>query len=221
MKKNFTLTICLFISAAAFSQTKPVFGIKAGLTSSGIKGDASSSLSNLLDYTNNMVTTKNRTGFFAGGYATIPIAENFSIEPGLYYTQKGYELDGDLNIKGIGFLGANAKAQLQSQYLDIPVLLKANFDGLQLFAGPQISYLMKVNLHSTAGVLGFNILNSNIDASNQFNKVDIGVTGGIGYQLSNGFNISASYDYGLSKIDANKNLNAYNRGIKVGVGIHF
>ena len=221
MKKNFTLTICLFISAAAFSQTKPVFGIKAGLTSSGIKGDASSSLSNLLDYTNNMVTTKNRTGFFAGGYATIPIAENFSIEPGLYYTQKGYELDGDLNIKGIGFLGANAKAQLQSQYLDIPVLLKANFDGLQLFAGPQISYLMKANLHSTAGVLGFNILNSNIDASNQFNKVDIGVTGGIGYQLSNGFNISASYDYGLSKIDANKNLNAYNRGIKVGVGIHF
>jgi hypothetical protein len=34
----------------------------------------------------------------------------------LYYSQKGYELKGALNVKGIGFLGANAKAKLNAQY---------------------------------------------------------------------------------------------------------
>ncbi|MEO5943169.1 MAG: porin family protein [Ferruginibacter sp.] len=221
MKKIFTLSILSFVTAISFAQTNISFGIKAGLSSSGIKGDASTSLSNLLDYTNGMVTTKNRTGYFAGGYASIPVSKNISVEPGLYYTQKGYELDGELNIKGLSFLGANAKAQLQSQYLDIPVLLKVELDGLQIFAGPQFSYLLNSNLHTTAGALGFNILKSNIDATSQFNKWDAGVTAGIGYKITNGLNISASYDYGLSKIDANKSLSAYNRGLKVGIGFSF
>lgn len=221
MKKNFTFIVCYFISAITFAQTKPSFGIKAGLSSSGLQGDAVKSLGSLIDLSNGMITTGNRNGYFAGGYVGIPMGKNISIEPGLYYTQKGYELRGALNIKGLAFLGANAKSQLQSQYLDIPLLLKADFGGLQLFAGPQFSYLMNANLHSTAGALGFNILNNNTDATGQFNRWDAGVTGGAGYQFTNGLNLSASYDYGLSKIDVNKNLNAYNRGVKVGIGFRF
>ena len=59
-----------------------------------------------------------------------------------------------------------------------------------------------------------------MDATAQFNRWDAGVTGGIGYQFSNGMNISASYDMGLTKIDANRNVNAYNRGIKIGIGVN-
>lgn len=220
MKKNFTLILC-FISAIAFAQTKPSFGVKAGLSYAGLQGDAVKSLGNLLDFSNGRITAGNRTGYFAGGYTNLPISKNISVEPGLYYTQKGYELKGALNIKGLDFLGANAKSQLQSQYLDIPLLIKADIGGLQLFAGPQFSYLMNANLHTTAGALGFNLLNNNTDATAQFNRWDAGVTGGIGYQFINGLNLSASYDYGLSKIDGNKNLNAYNRGLKVGIGFRF
>ena len=220
MKKNFTLTLC-FISAIAFAQTKPSFGVKAGLSYAGLQGDAVKSLGNLLDFSNGRITTGNRTGYFAGGYINLPISKNISVEPGLYYTQKGYELKGALNIKGLDFLGANAKSQLQSQYLDIPILIKADLGGLQIFAGPQFSYLMNANLRTTAGALGFNLLNNNTDATAQFNRWDAGVTGGIGYQFTNGLNLFASYDYGLSKIDVNKNLNAYNRGLKVGIGLRF
>jgi len=53
--------------------------------------------------------------------------------------------------------------------------------------------------------LGINLLNNKIDATNQFNRWDAALTGGIGYQFSNGINLTASYDYGLSKLDANKN----------------
>ena len=208
------------ICAVAFAQ-KPSFGVRAGLASYSIKGDASNSLKSILEYTNGMVTTSGRTGFFGGAYASIPLGGGFSFEPGLYYTQKGYTMKGDLNIKGLEFLAANATAKLQSDYLDIPVLLKADLGGLQVFVGPQFSYLMKSNLKTTAGALGFNVLDKTFDMTTNFNKWDMGVTGGIGYQFSNGINVNASYDYGLSKIDANKNFDAYNRGFKVGLGLKF
>ncbi len=188
---------------------------------SGIRGDASDNLSQLIEKTNGIIQTADRTGFFAGVNADIPLAKNFSVEPGLYYAQKGYDLKGDFNIKGLDFLGANAKASLQTQYIDMPVLLKGNFGGLQIFAGPQISYLAGANLKTTAGLLGVDLLNKTVDATNQFNRWDAGLTGGIGYQFTNGLNIMASYDYGLMKMDANENVKAYNRGIKLGIGVNF
>ena len=208
-------------SVITFSQTTPSFGIRAGVSSASMKGDAASSLNDLLDFTNGRITTGNHTGFFGGGYVSIPVTEQFSVEPALYYTQKGYELRGELNVKGLDFLGANAKAKLTSSYIDLPILLKGNFSGFQVFAGPQISYLTKADLRTTAGLLGFNLLNKTMDATEQFNRWDAGVTGGVGYQFANGLNISAAYDHGLSRADKNKNMEAYNRSFKVGIGISF
>ena len=221
MKKQVLLILSLIISTLSFSQSNISFGGRVGLSSAGIRGDAVNNLNNLLDFADGMITTGNVTGFFAGTYASIPVGGIMSVEPALYYSQKGYELKGKLNLKGMDFLGANAKAQLQSQYIDIPVLLKANIGGLQLFAGPQFSYLAHADLRTTAGVLGLNLLNSKIDATGQFNRWDAAVTGGIGYWFSNGINLMASYDYGLSKLDANKNIGAYNNAVKIGLGISF
>jgi hypothetical protein len=184
-------------------------------------GDAVKNLNKLLDFADGMVTTGSRMGFFAGTYANIPVTDMVSLEPALYYSQKGYELKGTLNVKGLEFVNANAKAQLQSHYVDMPVLLKANISGLQLFAGPQVSYLLQADLKSTAGVLGLNLLNSKMDATQQFNRWDVGVTGGVGYQFPNGINVMAAYDHGLSKADANKNFESYNRTFKVGIGLSF
>ncbi|MEO6456309.1 MAG: porin family protein [Ginsengibacter sp.] len=219
MKKQLLLIISIVISSLSFAQSNISFGARVGISSAGMRGDAVNNLNNLLTSTDGMVSTKNLTGYFAGIYAAIPVSNEVSIEPALYYSQKGYELKGALNIKGMDFLGANAKAQLQSQYMDLPVLLKVNMGGLQVFAGPQFSYLMHADLRTSAGILGINLLNSKMDATNQFNRWDAAVTGGIGYQFSNGINLMASYDYGLSKMDANRNVSSYNNVIKVGLGI--
>jgi hypothetical protein len=221
MKKLILLTTCIALSYIGFAQIKPAIRISAGLSSSSIKGETNSQLNDLLDYTNGMVTTKNHTGFFAGASAGIPLSKMMSIEPGIYYTQKGYELNGDLNFKSLSFLGANAKAKLQSSYIDIPVLLKANINGFQIFAGPQVSYLAKADLKASAGLLGFNLLNKTWDVTDQFNRWDMGVTGGIGYQLPNGLGVHFSYDRGLSKVDANKNTNSYNQVFKAGISYSF
>lgn len=224
MKKQFLLFSALAFSFMAMAQTAPsapVFGLRAGLSSSGMKGEAVNSLQGLLDYTDGMISKNNRTGVFASAYTAIPVSEAISIEPSLGYGQKGYELKGELNIKGAEFIGANAKAQLTTHYIDLPVVLKANLGGFQLFAGPQVSYLVQADLRTTAGVMGFNIFNRKMDATEQLNRWDAGVTGGVGYQFTNGLNITAAYDHGLSRTDANKDFEAYNRAFKVGIGFSF
>lgn len=221
MKNKILLILFTGLTSFAFAQQPIAFGIKAGLSYTGMRGDAVNNLSDLLDFTNGAITTNNRTGFYAGATVNIPLDALLSVEPGLLYTQKGYGLKGELNIKGLDFLGANAKAQLQSQYIDIPLLLKANLGAVKLFAGPQISYLMRADLRTTAGVLGINLLDRKMDATSQFNRWDAALTGGIGIGLSKNIDLTASYDYGLQRTDANNNINAYNNGFKVGLSVGF
>ena len=221
MKNKILLILSIFLASSTFAQVTPAFGVKAGAVISGMRGDAINSFNNVLDFTNGKVTTKDYTGFFAGGYVNVPMSENLSFEPGLYYSLKGYELQGSIGLKGADLLGVNAKAAIQTQYVDVPLLLKGNFGGFQVFAGPQVSYLASADLKTTAGVLGINLLNKTMDVTSAFNRWDMGVTGGIGYQFANGLNLSASYDYGLSKADANQRVNAYNRAVKIGLGITF
>jgi hypothetical protein len=219
MKKQILLLSALFASLFGMAQVAPSIGIRGGLTSAGVRGDAMANLNSLLDFTGGMLKTGNRTGFFVGPYVTLPVSEKFAIEPGLYYSQKGAALKGGLAVKAVELLGVNAHAQLNANYIDVPVLAKATFGGFQVFAGPQVSYLVQSNLKTTAGVLGINLLNKSWNVTDQFNRWDAGITGGIGYQFANGVNITAAYDHGLMRTDANKSMNSYNHAVKIGLGI--
>src|SRR5215217_6541488 len=121
MKKQILLIAFVAISTITIAQVKPTFGIRAGLSSATMQGDAINSLKNILDFSNGMITTGYRTGFFAGTYSTIPISNTISFEPAVYYSEKGYGVKGSLNLKGTDFLSVSAKSQLKSQYVDIPV----------------------------------------------------------------------------------------------------
>ena len=222
MKRQILLLASIAISTFAMAQQSKIsFGVRGGLSNSGMKGEAVDNLQNLVEVTDGMITTKNTSGFFAGAYTSIPVSEKVSIEPGIYYTQKGYELGGSLDLKGIEFLGIGAKLKLQSDYIDMPVLVKGNFNGFQVFGGPQLSYMTKADLQTKASILGINLLNKSIDVTDEFNRWDAAITGGVGYKFANGFNVSAQYDHGLSRVDKNKSVNSYNRAFKVGVGFEF
>src|SRR5688572_20115738 len=101
MKKGILLIIAFFFTFISFAQDKASFGIKGGFSSARMEGDAMNSLDNLVDLAGGRITTASRQGFFAGGNVSIPVSQNFSIEPGLYYTQKGYEMKGDLQWKEV------------------------------------------------------------------------------------------------------------------------
>ena len=82
------------ISLASFAQVKPTFGIRGGVSVANLKGSAVNSLQNLLGFTNGAITSTGHTGFFGGGYATIPASNQFSIEPAVYYSQKRLPVEG-------------------------------------------------------------------------------------------------------------------------------
>ena len=223
MKIKFTLVIIaitIFVSNAHAQAMG--YGVRAGMNYSTWKGDAVNSFNNVVDITNGYLTTSGKAGWYAGGFINVPLKENFSLEPGVFYSQKGYTLEGNLNFDKLNFLGASAKAQVQSHYIDFPVVIKATIgNGFQVYAGPQVSYLLKDNLHVDAGALGFSLFNRNIDLTNNFNRFDWALVGGIGYKLNNGLSVNAGYDFGLSRLDKNSNFKSYNRTLKLGIGFEF
>jgi len=89
MKNKILLIVAVLISSVSFAQTTPSFGVKAGILSSSMRGNAVDNFKNILDFSKGGITTKDYTGFFAGGYATIPVTENFSIKPEIFNSLKG------------------------------------------------------------------------------------------------------------------------------------
>ncbi|MDQ3276845.1 MAG: PorT family protein [Bacteroidota bacterium] len=219
MKKILFSSAFAFLSVAAMAQSTVSVGVRAGVTNSSVKGDAAESIQNLINYTGGAVSTQNKNGFYAGGFVSIPLSEQFSIEPGITYAQKGYTMRGQFGIEGTELV--SAKSELTLGYIELPVLAKANISGLQLFAGPQVSYLASADLDTKAGALGFNFIKDKRDVKSRFNDLDVSLTGGVGYQFTNGLRLEASYDHGLSRINSGQSLEAYNRAFKVGVGFKF
>jgi len=222
MRKIYLLATIFLMVGVAKVNAQLKYGVNAGLNHSTWKGDAVGSFENIIDLSNGYITPQARNGFYAGGFVEMPLGGRISLQPGVYYSQKGYTLKGSIAGDKFDFLGVNAKAQLQSHYIDVPLLLKAEVaKGLQVYAGPQLSYLVKNNLKMDAGLLGFSLLNTNMDITENFNRADVALTGGASYTFENGFSINAGYDHGLSRLDKNNNFKSYNRTFKVGVGFRF
>jgi hypothetical protein len=220
IRKIFFSIICVLMINSVYAQVS--YGVRSGVNFSKWQGEDLQVIEDLLDKTDGYVVTKGKTGWHVGGYVNIPISNTFSFEPGLAYSKKGYSIKGDLQIPVLKILAINAGVQVQQHYIDMPLVLKANvYKGLQVYAGPQVSYLVRSTLNAKLGVLGINIFNRGFGITERFNKVDLGLTGGIGYQFNNGLNVQAGYDYGLSTLDKNENYAAYNRVVKVSVGFSF
>jgi hypothetical protein len=221
MKSKFTL-IVIGLIIMNHSKAQISYGVQAGMNISNWKGDAMESLGNVVDLSKGFIGTKSRTGIHIGAYVKVPLTEQISFEPGLFYSQKGYAMNGDLKIDALKFLGVNASAKVESNYIDIPLMLNAEVaKGLHVYAGPQFSYLTGSNLHINTSVLGISLLNKRLDLTDNFNRMDVAIAGGVGYAFDNGFNIKAGYDYGLGKLDKNDNFKAYNRVVKLSLGFSF
>ena len=222
MRKIYLLATIVLLIGASKVNAQLRYGINAGLNHSTWKGDAVGSIENLVDLADGYITPQARNGFYAGGFVEMPLGGKISIQPGVYYSQKGYALKGSIAGDKFDFLGVSARAELQSHYIDVPLVIKAEIaKGLQVYAGPQLSYLVKNNLRMDAGLLGFSLLKTNMDVTENFNKADIGLVGGASYTFDNGFSINAGYDHGLSRLDKNGNFESYNRTVKIGVGYRF
>ncbi|MBC8083581.1 MAG: PorT family protein [Hymenobacter sp.] len=212
----------VYSSKSTSAAQGPQIGIRAGVNVSDWSGDAVQSVLDVADFTNGAVTKEMKPGFHVGMYATLPLGPGFAIEPGLSYSENGARLVGTLPFEPLDFLNARVTATSRMAYIDVPVLAKAYITpGFYLFAGPQASFLVSNKARVEASALGFSAYKQDFDIKDQFRPVDFGVVGGLGYQSSGGFGISAGYDYGLSSLDKNNRFDAQNRVIKASVNYSF
>ena len=154
------------------------FGVKGGVNFSNI-------------YNTEVDDNNVLTSFNAGFYASFPVGDILSIQPEILYSRKGGELDYDNAI-------TSGTSQFKLNYIEVPVLLKVNItENLNVHAGPYFSYLIDAEVSNDAEgeAIDFEDAYDNDD----FNKFDVGLAVGIGYDFGS-LGIGARYNYGFSTI---------------------
>ncbi|MCE7054941.1 PorT family protein [Algoriphagus sp. AGSA1] len=196
--KKVMLILALGLAAVQLSQAqssdKPGgFGVRGGASLFNFGGD---------DVSENSYT--NRVGFHVGGYAMLFMTDRLALEPGVYYSVKGTQNDDFIDSRAI------------LNYVDVPVLLRLYpSDGFNVFLGPQISFLANSKFE---GDFFGNTVSYDSDA---IKETDFGLVFGLGYNLPKGFNVQASYDYGVTPIFKDSDADVYNRGFKLSAGYTF
>jgi hypothetical protein len=196
--KKVSLIFALFLAFSLQSQAQNEdrrggIGIRAGAGFFSFGGENASNN----DY-------DNRVGYHVGLYNSFFLGSSIAIEPGVFYSFKGTQNE-DF---------ANSRAVLN--YVDIPVLLRLYVtDGLNIFLGPQVSFL-------TSSRFEGDLFGSTVAFDTEsIRSTDMGLLLGLGYNLPKGLNIQASYNYGLSPVFKNSNLDVYNRGYQLSLGFTF
>ncbi|QAR31626.1 PorT family protein [Ornithobacterium rhinotracheale] len=200
MKNKFILTavLCLafsvsFAQIGGFLQDTR-FGVKAGLNYSRVKDIHSESGS--------------RLGFNAGVQALIPVSygNEFFIQPEITYSQKGESNE----ISGEG------KEVYRMDYIDVPVLFKAYFserdtDFFALF-GPKFSFLIDDSIKNP-------LEKGERYHSDEYNKFDFGLVGGVGFSYLRNWEVDARIEYGF--MDTNKTQKDSNNNVVTSLSLSY
>ena len=122
--------------------------------------------------------------------AEIFMGEKFAIQPELVYSQQGLQSEDE-------FLGAVIESKLKLDYLNVPVMAKYYVgEDLALELGPQFGFLMnaKTEVESDTG-------SSEDDVKDSFATFDLGIGGGLSFNMDTGWFAQARYIIGLSNVD--------------------
>ena len=206
MKKIFVLALGLFITGVANAQStdKPItIGAKAGVNLSNIiKEDG-----------NNSFKTDYLTGYHAGLTLDIKLSDNFAFTPELLYSTKGYKLNSSFG-----------DFTQTTSFIDVPILATIKLvKGLNLVAGPQVSFLLSTdNKFET----GFGTAQQQIveDNSDRFKKSLFGGVVGFRYDFSNKIGLNGRYALDFQKNNENGTASTpefKNQVFQLGLGLKF
>ncbi len=212
--KKLLLSFGAVVLLAAGAQAQTSYGLKAGVN----LGKYSNQTEEAKDY------QKNNVSFYVTGFADIPVAPQFSIQPGVSLQGKGakYEATGD-NVSGT--------SSTNTMSVEIPVnavyYIPAGTGNVFLGAGPYVGFNISGKTKAEGALGG---VEGSVDRDLKFsgdnkdmNLIDAGVNFLAGYKLSNGFLINAGYGLGLSNLSPSDNSdNKFsNRVLSFGLGFQF
>ncbi|MCA5004471.1 porin family protein [Sphingobacterium bovistauri] len=212
--KKVLLSLGAALLMAAGAQAQTSYGIKAGVN---------------LSKFSNTDNAENNVGFHITGFADMPIAPNFSIQPGLSLQNKGSKHSG-------GISGGGTTASIEGKFSTMSVEIPVNFvyyvpagnsGSLFLGAGPYAGYNIS-GKYKVSGNIGENggDIEEDIDFTGDdkdMKAFDAGVNFLAGYKLANGFLINAGYGLGLTNLSPSDKTDdkISNRVLSFGVGFQF
>ena len=142
-----------------------------------------------------------KPGLNIGVAAEFPLNPQFAIEPGIYYSMQGIKVS-----------ESGATAKFKNDYLNIPIYAKAYlYEGLYAFAGPQFGFLVGSKISASEGKVS-----GSVKTKDLYNKVDVALGLGLGYQFSSGLLVSMNYNIGLTNILSDDGMNLGGENINWG-----
>lgn len=165
----FLILILTLVFAVTATAQETAFGLKAGVNLANISGDDTDDLDSL-------------TGFMGGGFVDIPMSPTFSIQPEIYYAQKGAK-----------FNDTGTDVSIKLDYVDVPLLLKYTMAGESarpyFLFGPSIGFSINSELSADG---------QSADLDNVA-STDFGLVFGLGVNFQK-FLLEVRYGLGLSNI---------------------
>lgn len=177
MKKLF-LSAAVVMGSLAFAQQ---FGIKAGMNVSSLSDDATLS------------DQGSKIGFNAGLFMNAPLAENFSIQPELLYSQMGEKYDQKI--------GSTTYARSRHlDYITVPVMFQYKATpAFYLEAGPELGFLVSAKNKFTNESTN-NTISESSNYKDDLNGFNFGLGLGAGYYFTPNVGVTARYVAGLTDI---------------------
>lgn len=130
------------------------------------------------------------SGFSAGVDYLVPMFDQWVFVPGVYFAQKGFNLQQGLNAEVFNIpMEFNFRARTKVSYVEIPALLRYNFegDGVKAFvaAGPYADFAVDAEIRTIATVIiDFNVAKTKLNLNNdKYNRLGIGAKIGGGIEL--------------------------------------
>ncbi len=215
MKKSNLLFVSLILLAFTFSANAQVtFGIKVGANLNNISQDFKNS-----DWE---IATKFKPAFHIGVIADVPFSDNFSFQPGLLYTSKGFSYDMDEFVANyfeeeIDGLTIDGYARGTFNYIEIPLNFAFKAEALQIFAGPYVAMGIsgKQKMDFTVSYMGMSDSQKDemklkptfgevkdgdlADDEDAFSALDYGVNVGVGYKVGP-ILVQGAYSLGMGNL---------------------
>jgi hypothetical protein len=230
MKHIALLAFLLMGTQLVHAQSSKKFGVKAGFNEAFIDGGPLPT----------GVKGKFLQGFHVGVFKDFALCKNWSIQPALLYTIKGYRVTTDIQIPGpppSNTQPLHEDGKQTYQYLELPVnvLYNIKIKSSKIFVGggPYMGYLFSVvgqkNTSVNNGAPVFTETKRDVGGNNStsgnFKSTDFGLNGLLGFGLKNGLLFSYSISYGFTNIIANQGTNptpiTKNRVMNFSLGYEF
>lgn len=209
-RKLFTILCILSNISICFAQdtnTKPIqFGLKAGVNFAAFQVD------NYARFEDKYLLPVNYTGklgFYAGIFATIPIAEALHFQPELVYSYRTMEADyiyGLSNTLEASPTIYKNNYEITQQLITLPLLITYTMaPKLHLEAGPQFGYVIANQQDFKSGDASVNFVEED-------DNVELAGIIGLSYDISKKIAVGARFGYGF--VERNSGFsNTYQLGI--------